>query len=230
MSPLIIALDFPSIEQVWPLVDQLEAKQCRLKVGKELFTRGGPALVEQLQRRGFEIFLDLKFHDIPHTVAQAVSAAADLGVWMVNIHASGGRRMMEAAVSALAGYQQRPHLIAVTVLTSMEDKDLHEVGITVGSAAQVRLLADLAMSCGIDGVVCSALEVSVLRHVYPSSLLVTPGIRPAGSPMDDQRRTLTPRLARQAGATHLVVGRPVTRAADPAAALSDLLLDLSCSD
>ncbi|NNM52035.1 MAG: orotidine-5'-phosphate decarboxylase [Pseudomonadales bacterium] len=230
MSPLIIALDFARVEQVWSLIDRLDAKQCRLKVGKELFTRGGPVLVEQLQARGFEIFLDLKFHDIPHTVAQAVSAAADLGVWMVNVHASGGRRMMEAAVTALAEYQKRPHLIAVTVLTSMEDADLHEVGMTMDSDAQVRLLADLAMSCGLDGVVCSGHEVSALRHVHPGSLFVTPGIRPAGSSADDQRRTLTPRLAMQAGATHLVVGRPVTRAADPAAALSGLLLDLASSD
>ncbi len=227
MTPLIIALDFAERTSLANLVAALDPRQCRLKVGKEVFTRFGPALVEDLQGRGFEVFLDLKFHDIPQTVAQAVKAAADLGVWMVNVHASGGRRMLEAARDSLQVYQRKPWLIAVTVLTSLEDAELQEVGITRSAAQQVQLLAELSLACGLDGVVCSAREAALLQPLQPSWLRVTPGIRPAHAASDDQRRTMTPRQALDAGATHLVVGRPVTRAADPAQALADLIAEVA---
>ena len=227
MTPLIIALDFAERRALDSLVDALDPRQCRLKVGKEVFTRFGPAIVEDLQRRGFEIFLDLKFHDIPQTVAQAVRVAADLGVWIVNVHASGGRRMLEAARASLQTYQHKPWLIAVTVLTSLEDDDLREVGIARSAAQQVQLLAELSLACGLDGVVCSAREASLLLPLQPAWLRVTPGIRPAQAAADDQRRTMTPSQALSAGATHLVVGRPVTRADDPAQALAHLVADIS---
>lgn len=227
MSPLIIALDVAHRQELERLLAALDPGVCRLKVGKELFTRLGPAVVESMHRRGFEVFLDLKFHDIPQTVAQAVRAAADLGVWMVNVHASGGRRMLEAAQEALVTSAHRPHLIAVTVLTSLEDADLQELGVRNSVQEQVMLLADLSLHCGLDGVVCSAQEATLLAQRHPQSLRVTPGIRPAASTQDDQRRTLTPSQALQAGATHLVIGRPITRATDPAAALAEILAQLA---
>lgn len=219
-SPVIVALDFARAAEALALADRLAPEQCRLKIGKELFTAEGPAIVRAVQQRGFDVFLDLKFHDIPHTVAAAVAAAADLGVWMVNVHASGGRRMMVAARERLreGGYDTR--LIAVTVLTSMERSDLAETGLDVEPLQQVQRLAGLAADCGLDGVVCSAQEAALLRAQRgPDFLLVTPGIRPAGADAGDQRRIMTPPQAQAAGVSCMVIGRPVTQATDPAAAL-----------
>jgi len=219
-TPVIVALDYPSARPALELVEQLRPRLCRLKVGKELFTRSGPTLVEQLQQRGFEVFLDLKYHDIPNTVAAAVRAAAELGVWMVNVHASGGRRMMEAAAEALQGVSRRPLLIGVTVLTSMGDDDLRELGYTQTATERVLSLAALAADSGLDGVVCSAQEAPALREQRGGDFcLVTPGIRLAGDDVGDQRRVLTPAQAVAAGADYLVIGRSITGASDPLAAL-----------
>ena len=198
---------------------RLSPENCRLKVGKELFTRSGPAVIEQLQGLGFDIFLDLKFHDIPNTTAGAVRAAADLGVWMVNVHASGGERMMSAAREALDKVSgHRPLLIGVTVLTSMTDADLRSTGVDRSPMEQVLHLADLSHKSGLEGVVCSAQEARALSERHgPAFCLVTPGIRPSDSAADDQRRTLTPQEAIAAGSHYLVIGRPITLAADPIA-------------
>ncbi len=227
-TPVVVALDYPSAAPALDLAAQLSPELCRLKVGKELFTRCGPGLVETLQNQGYEIFLDLKFHDIPNTVAGAVRAAAELGVWMVNVHASGGRRMMEAAAEVLAGMEQKPLLIGVTVLTSMSDQDLAELGYTESAAQRVLRLAALAADCGLDGVVCSALEAPQLRAARGSDFcLVTPGIRLAGDDAGDQRRVVTPADAIARGADYLVVGRSVTGAAEPLAALQRVHAELS---
>lgn len=224
---IIVALDFADAASALALVDRLDPGLCRLKVGKELFTLAGPDLVRLLVARGFEIFLDLKFHDIPNTVAAACRAAAGLGVWMLNVHAAGGRRMMAAAHEALAGLSQRPYLIAVTVLTSMSAEDLGEVGVADAPADQVRRLARLTQQCKLDGVVCSAQEAAMLRADLGADFrLVTPGIRPAGSEAGDQRRVMTPAEALRAGATDLVIGRPITAAADPLAALRQINFEL----
>ncbi len=222
---LILALDFPSQRQALELVERLSPHQCRLKVGKELFTRCGPALVERLVQQGFEVFLDLKFHDIPNTVAAACAVAADLGVWMVNVHAGGGRRMMEAARERLLQVAEPPLLIAVTVLTSMGLDDLRQVGVDAEPQRQVLRLAALARDAGLDGVVCSPREAAPLRDALGADFkLVTPGVRPAWAAADDQRRVMSPREALAAGAHYLVVGRPITRAEDPRAA-ADRVLD-----
>lgn len=219
-SPVIVALDFTSAGDALAFADRLTPDSCRLKVGKELFTHAGPQLVRDLHGRGFDVFLDLKFHDIPNTVAGAVSAAADLGVWMVNVHASGGRRMMAAAREALERHRQRTLLTAVTVLTSMTSEELAEVGCPDDAPTQVQRLARLASDTGLDGVVCSAQEAVMLREQLPPGFqLVTPGIRPAGSAGDDQRRIMTPQAALAAGVNYLVIGRPITQAADPVQAL-----------
>lgn len=222
--PIFVALDYPNAAAAEALVEQLSPTDTGLKVGKELFTAAGPDFVKGLTKRGFNVFLDLKFHDIPNTVAKAVSAAAELGVGMVNVHASGGRRMMEAARQALSHYgQQAPDLIAVTVLTSMTDDELHEVGVRKPVSEQVSRLAALTADCGLDGVVCSAQEAVMLRqYTHQDFLLVTPGIRPAGADSGDQRRIMTPVDAIQAGVSYLVIGRPITQAADPAAALASI--------
>ncbi|MDI4638937.1 MULTISPECIES: orotidine-5'-phosphate decarboxylase [Halomonadaceae] len=226
-SPLIIALDYPSLDAALCMADQLDPTRCRVKVGKELYTRSGPDVLEALHGRGFEVFLDLKFHDIPNTVAGAVQAAAEQGVWMVNVHASGGRRMMEAARERLDRQALSTQLIAVTVLTSMSAGDLAEVGVTLSPAEQVARLAGLAQQSGMDGVVCSAQEATALRDLCGEDFLkVTPGIRPASAAADDQRRVLTPGAAMAAGSTHLVVGRPVTQAVDPMAALAAIESEL----
>lgn len=221
LSPVIIALDFARRAELDTLVDQLDPSQCRLKVGKELFTLFGPEVVRSLQQRGFDVFLDLKFHDIPNTTAAAVAAAAELGVWMVNVHASGGAKMMSAAKMALLPYgKDAPLLIAVTVLTSMHSDDLAVVGVAGDAPAQVSRLAALTADCGLDGVVCSAQETPILRAQSSDQfLLVTPGIRPAGSELGDQTRVATPAAAMAMGSSYLVVGRPVTRSANPLAAL-----------
>ncbi|MDZ7595283.1 MAG: orotidine-5'-phosphate decarboxylase [Thiobacillus sp.] len=224
---IIVALDFADALPALALVARLDPALCRLKVGKELFTVAGPELVRVLVARGFEVFLDLKFHDIPNTVAAACRAAAGLGVWMLNVHASGGRRMMTAAQQALADMPQRPRLIAVTVLTSMSAEDLIEVGVSDAPADQVLRLARLSQACKLDGVVCSAQEAAMLRADLGADFrLVTPGIRPAGAEMGDQRRVMTPAEALRAGATDLVIGRPITAAADPLAALKQIQSDI----
>ncbi len=221
MSRIIVALDYEDRLPALELVDQLDPQRCRLKVGKEMFTRFGPGFVQVLQTRGFEVFLDLKFHDIPNTVANAVAAAADLGVWMVNVHASGGRRMMEAAAERLHLFgDDRPWLIGVTVLTSLTDPELAEIGWQSGSDEAVGRLSTLARESGLDGVVCSAQEASGIRAQAGSGFrLVTPGIRPAFAAQGDQQRIMTPSEALAAGSDYLVIGRPITAAEDPMAAL-----------
>lgn len=226
-TPIIVALDYPEAAPALAMARTLSPSLCRLKVGKELFTAAGPSLVEQLVAMGYQVFLDLKFHDIPNTVAGAVQAAAQLGVWMVNVHASGGTRMMEAAVQALAGLQDRPLLIGVTVLTSMGEEDLAPLGIAGTPQQQVLRLAQLSQASGLDGVVCSARESAQLRQALGGDfLLVTPGIRPASAASDDQRRIQTPAQALADGSNYLVIGRPVTQAADPAAALGEILTEI----
>jgi orotidine-5'-phosphate decarboxylase len=218
---IIVALDFSSAGQALNLARQLDPVYCRVKVGKELFTRAGPALVEQLQQYGFDVFLDLKYHDIPNTTAQACRAAAELGVWMVNVHALGGRRMMEAAREAIDKTTHRPLLIAVTILTSLDADELHEVGLAGSPADNVLRLARLAESSGLDGVVCSPKEVSALREVVAENFqLVTPGVRPVGTAVGDQKRVTTPEDAMRLGSSYLVVGRPITQAENPLAALT----------
>ncbi|MFA6121186.1 MAG: orotidine-5'-phosphate decarboxylase [Sideroxydans sp.] len=226
-AKIIVALDYPQAAPALELVQRLEPSLCRLKVGKELFTVAGPQFVEQLQKRGFDVFLDLKFHDIPNTTAQAVKAAASLGVWMVNVHALGGRRMMETAREALANVSNRPRLIAVTVLTSMAQEDLLGIGITASPAEMVLRLAGLAKDSGLDGVVCSAQEATALRQQCGKDFcLVTPGIRPANAAANDQSRIMTPRAALEVGSSYLVIGRPITQAVDPLAALKEISQDI----
>ncbi|KIL05179.1 orotidine 5'-phosphate decarboxylase [Stutzerimonas stutzeri] len=227
-TPIIVALDFPSRETALALADRLDPALCRVKVGKELFTRCGPAIVEALRHKGFEVFLDLKFHDIPNTTALAVKAAAELGVWMVNVHCSGGLRMMAACRETLAGVSgPAPLLIGVTVLTSMEQADLADIGLDVEPQQQVLRLAGLAARAGLDGLVCSAQEAPALKQQFAQLKLVTPGIRPAGSAQDDQRRILTPAQAMAAGSDYLVIGRPISQAADPAGALAAVAAELA---
>lgn len=217
---IIVALDFDQPEAALALAGMLPPGSCRVKVGKELFGRAGPELVRRMIDMGHDVFLDLKFHDIPNTVAGACRAAADLGVWMLNVHALGGREMMERARKAISGNAHRPLLIAVTVLTSQNAHTLREVGCESDVEQQVLRLAHLAREAGLDGVVCSAREALVLREALgTAAVLVTPGIRPAGSSTDDQRRILTPVEALRAGSDYLVIGRPITRASDPVAAL-----------
>jgi len=218
---IIIALDHSDARDALDFAGRVDATRCRLKVGKELFTRAGPAVVEQLVSRGFQVFLDLKYHDIPNTVAGACSAAADLGVWMVNVHAQGGRRMMEAARDAVARASGPPLLVAVTILTSLGQDDLFEVGLLGPPLDNVLRLAKLACDAGMDGVVCSPQEIKALRKTLGGTFrLVTPGIRPAGADSQDQRRVMTPAEAVQRGASYLVIGRPITQAPDPMAALA----------
>lgn len=228
-SPIVVALDFEQKTAALELVSRLDPSLCRLKVGKEMFTHFGPDFVKELQQRHFEVFLDLKFHDIPTTVAKAVQAAADLGVWMVNVHASGGSRMMSAARQALDSYgTKRPLLIAVTVLTSMEQSDLTELGINRTPAEQVQHLAALTQQSGLDGVVCSAHEAQMLKQQFGQQFcLVTPGIRPSFATADDQKRVMTPSQALAAGVDYMVIGRPVTKAEDPLAALQAIYQELN---
>ncbi|MFP9131400.1 orotidine-5'-phosphate decarboxylase [Shewanella algae] len=220
-TPIVVALDFDNKFKALQLVDKLDPSMCRLKVGKEMFTLFGPQLVKEIHDRGFDLFLDLKFHDIPNTVAKAVTAAAEMGVWMVNVHASGGLAMMEAARRALLPYgDNAPLLIAVTVLTSMSDDELKLIGVEGSAEDQVRRLARLTQKAGLDGVVCSARESSMLKAELGADFkLVTPGIRPAGSDAGDQKRIMTPVEAMAAGSDYLVIGRPITQAADPLATL-----------
>ncbi|MEL4483767.1 orotidine-5'-phosphate decarboxylase [Shewanella algae] len=220
-TPIVVALDFDNKFKALQLVDKLDPSMCRLKVGKEMFTLFGPQLVKEIHDRGFDLFLDLKFHDIPNTVAKAVTAAAEMGVWMVNVHASGGLAMMEAARRALLPYgDNAPLLIAVTVLTSMSVDELKLIGVEGSAEDQVRRLARLTQKAGLDGVVCSARESSMLKAELGTDFkLVTPGIRPAGSDAGDQKRIMTPAEAMAAGSDYLVIGRPITQAVDPLATL-----------
>lgn len=228
---IIIALDFPEPTRALQFVETLDPQRCMLKVGKELFTSSGASFVEKLINKGFAIFLDLKFHDIPHQVGNACRAAAELGVRMVDVHALGGRKMMEAAVNALSSYAQRPLLIGVTILTSMQDADLVEIGIHMSAKDMVQRLALLALQSGLDGVVCSAQEATMIKSVCGKEFItVTPGIRLAGEltgATDDQKRIMTPGMAIQAGADFLVVGRPVTGAQDPGQIIAQIEREMS---
>jgi orotidine-5'-phosphate decarboxylase len=227
-AKIIVALDFPDVQTALKLVEQLQPSMCKLKVGKELFTRAGPALVEKLSSKGFDVFLDLKFHDIPNTVASACKAAAELGVWMVNVHTLGGHSMMQAAREAIDEFDHKPLLIGVTVLTSMDDAALREVGIEQSAQAQVIRLARLAQTSGLDGVVCSAQEAQSLRQLLGERFtLVTPGIRPAGADKGDQKRVMTPKMAIDSGASYLVIGRPITQAQDPLDVIRQITEEIS---
>ena len=228
-SKVIVALDYNQESDALKFVDSVDPSLCRLKVGKEMFTYFGPAFVKKLIERRFEVFLDLKFHDIPNTVASAVRAAAELGVWMVNVHASGGAKMMTAAREILEPYgSDAPLLTAVTVLTSMDQEQLAAVGIERQVREQVCLLAQLAGKCGLDGVVCSAQEAPMLRQIMGKNfLLVTPGIRPLNAAVGDQSRVVTPKQAVLNGSSYLVIGRPITRAEDPNEVLRQILAETS---
>jgi len=226
-SPVIVALDYPHAENALELVDRLDPTRCRVKVGKELFTREGPAIVDALHQRKFDVFLDLKYHDIPNTVAKACRAAADMGVWMMNVHASGGARMMDAARETIEQSGAGSLLIAVTVLTSMDADDLKGIGITIDPEEQVLRLAQLAKKSGLHGVVCSAREAEMLKaNLGEDFKLVTPGIRLADSEADDQRRVVTPQAALASGVDYMVIGRPITQAADPQQTLDSILAGL----
>lgn len=227
-SKIIVALDYADATSALNLVNQLDPTLCKLKVGKELFTAAGPQLVEQLVAKNFQVFLDLKFHDIPTTVKKACQAASNLGVWMLNVHASGGSAMMQAALEGVQQTTHQPYLIAVTVLTSMNQASLNEVGITLTLENQVLALAKLTQHAGLHGVVCSALEAQLLKQHLPNDfLLVTPGIRPATASLDDQSRVLTPAQALSIGASYLVIGRPITQAAQPLLALTQIHKDIA---
>ncbi|WP_421134582.1 orotidine-5'-phosphate decarboxylase [Alteromonas sp. A079] len=223
-SQVIVALDYDNKENALAFVEQLSPSLCKLKVGKEMFTLFGPEFVKALVAKGFDVFLDLKFHDIPNTVAKACKAAAELGVWMVNVHASGGVPMMKAAKEAIASSAHpETKLIAVTVLTSMDEAQLRDVIDGVTPEQQVLRLAELTKKAGLDGIVCSAQEAEVLRSSFSSEfLLVTPGIRPVGSDAGDQKRVMTPTQAIDSGVSYLVMGRPITQADDPVAVLNSV--------
>lgn len=226
---VIVALDYPGFEPALEMAKKLDPSKCRVKVGKELFTRCGPPVVEALHALGFDVFLDLKFHDIPNTTAKAVRAAAEMGVWMVNVHASGGQRMMEAARNELAMvHGANTLLIAVTVLTSMEQSDLQGIGLDIEPLEQVKRLALLTEKSGLDGIVCSAQEVQPLREIIGNDFkLITPGIRPADAERGDQKRIMTPSEALKAGSDYLVIGRPITKAESPVEALYNIDAELS---
>lgn len=225
---VIVALDYADAMRAREFVSRVTPQQCRLKVGKELFTSAGPDFVRFLVDHDFDVFLDLKYHDIPNTVAAACRAAAGLGVWMLNVHALGGRRMLEAAREALSATARPPLLVAVTILTSLDASDLEMIGLDGTTEEHVLRLARLARQCGLDGVVCSSRETLLLREQFGGDFqLVTPGIRPAGSRLDDQRRVMTPVEAINSGSTYLVIGRPVTRADDPAGVLLTINSELA---
>jgi len=229
-SRVIVALDVPTPEQAWSIACKLAPKACRVKIGKEMFVTAGPGLVERLTAAGFEVFLDLKFHDIPNTVASACRAAARLGVWMLDVHAFGGLEMMQAAREGIEGSSHKPLLVGVTVLTSMSESQLREIGVASAPMDTVARLSALAMQSGLDGVVCSAQEAAMLRARFGASFkLVTPGIRPIGVSTDDQHRITTPAQAIRAGVDYLVIGRPITRAADPQAALEAINAEIDAA-
>lgn len=222
-SKVIVALDYNDERKALEFVDKVSGDLCKLKVGNELFTTAGPRFVEKLVNKGFKVFLDLKYHDIPNTVSRACEAAADLGVWLVDVHTSGGPVMMSAAAEALSKYRERPYLIGVTVLTSMDSSQLNSIGISSEPKEQVIKLARLAKESGLDGVVSSAQEVALIKaNVDAPFICVTPGIRPAGSAVGDQKRIMTPPEAIASGSDYLVIGRPITQADDPVKALADI--------
>ena len=226
---IVVALDFDTKDEALALIDRLDPELCRLKIGKEMFTHFGPEFVKEVHAKGFDVFLDLKFHDIPNTVAKAVKAAADLGVWMVNIHASGGSKMMRAAREILEPYGDKaPLLIAVTVLTSMSEEDLADLGIEKSPQEQVKFLAGLADKAGMDGVVCSAQEATMLIQAYGENFkLVTPGIRTADASADDQKRIMTPERAVEAGSDYLVIGRAITKSDNPIQTMKGIYASLN---
>ena len=227
-SKIIVALDYADSASAIHLVNQLDPSLCKLKVGKELFTAAGPQFVEKLVNQNFDVFLDLKFHDIPNTVAKACESASNLGVWMLNVHASGGSAMMQAALEGVSKSKHTPYLIAVTVLTSMNQASLNEIGIENTIENQVLKLAKLTQQAGLHGVVCSALEAKILRQQLGNDFcLVTPGIRPANVNQDDQSRVVTPQDALNSGASYLVIGRPITQAPNPLKALEQILLEMT---
>lgn len=227
-SNIIVALDYPSADAALAMADKLDPARCRLKIGKELFTRSGPDIVRSLQQKGFDIFLDLKYHDIPNTVANACAAAADLGVWMVNVHTLGGPAMLSAARQAIGSHHDAPLLIGVTLLTSMDQQTFDAIGLQDTITDTVLRLAVLAADNGLDGVVCSAQETAMLKAELGSQFqLVTPGIRPAGSAKGDQHRIMTPSQAVQAGSHYLVIGRPITAASDPLQKLIEIETELN---
>ena len=224
---IIIALDYSDEKSAIAMVNQLSPELCRIKIGKELFVSCGPQLVEKISKMGFEIFLDLKFHDIPNTVAGACNAAANLGVWMVNVHASGGLKMMQAAREAIEGNSHKPLLIAVTILTSLDNQALSEIGYKNNTQQQVLQLAKLTRHAGLDGVVCSPLEAQQIKsQTNKDFILVTPGVRPKGSDVNDQSRIMTPKQALEAGSNYLVIGRPITASKNPLKALEDISLEI----
>jgi orotidine-5'-phosphate decarboxylase len=226
-SSIILALDYPDTVSALKLVNQLSPQDCRLKIGKEMFAHAGPSLVGKLVDKGFDVFLDLKYHDIPNTVKKACQSAAELGVWMLNVHCLGGSKMMMAAKDGVLAASHQPLLIGVTILTSMSAEDLAEIGIRQTPAQMVERLAKLAQHSGLDGVVCSAQEAPLLREQLGEDFaLVTPGIRPAGSETSDQQRIMTPKEAMLAGSSYLVIGRPITQAANPRATLQAINLSL----
>ncbi len=225
---VIVALDFADVTEALAFVAKVRPSECRLKIGLELFTHAGPSLATELVQRGFDVFLDLKYHDIPNTVAGACAAAARLGVWMINVHALGGTRMLLAAREAIEGAPRRPLLIGVTVLTSHAAEELTQVGVAADIESQVERLAGVVQQAGLDGVVCAATEATPLRRKFGADFkLVTPGVRPLGSAADDQRRSMTPLEAVKAGSDYLVIGRPITRAGDPKAVLNAIQQELS---
>jgi orotidine-5'-phosphate decarboxylase len=220
-SKIIVALDYADAASALQFIDQISPSLCRVKIGKELFTAAGPELVKAIVAKGYDVFLDLKFHDIPNTVNKAISAAARLGVWMVNVHALGGGEMMKAAKQAVNDFDgEAPHLIAVSILTSTDQQGLNQIGIQKTLAQAVMDLTALSLECGLDGMVCSAQEAEAIRKQFgPKPLLVTPGIRPEGSDSNDQQRIMTPQKAMAAGSSYLVIGRPITANANPVAQL-----------
>lgn len=225
---VIVALDYDNAKDALNMAEMLAPELCRLKVGKELFTSTGPQLIEQLHSKNYEVFLDLKFHDIPNTVAKAVTAAAQLGVWMVNVHAVGGEKMLAAAANALQTFSNKPLLTAVTILTSMSETELQQTGVTRTLNEQVLHLAQMSKAQGLDGVVCSAQETAMLKEKLGEDFcLVTPGIRPAGTASDDQTRIVTPKQAIDSGSHYLVMGRPIRNHADPVAMLESIAKELS---
>ncbi|MEJ2362348.1 MAG: orotidine-5'-phosphate decarboxylase [Gammaproteobacteria bacterium] len=227
---VIVALDFPAEDAANAFVSRVSPELCKLKVGKELFTRAGPQYVAKLVEQGFDVFLDLKYHDIPNTVAAATRAACELGIWMLNVHALGGREMLVAAREAVETSSHKPLLIAVTILTSMNETALREVGLMKSPAEHVVELARLSRASGLDGVVCSAQEARSLRdEIGPDFQLVTPGIRPADSDTGDQKRVTTPAQAIINGASYLVIGRPITQASDPMAVLRQINQEISAT-
>ena len=225
---LIVALDYARATDALKMAAKLDPDFCRVKVGKELFTRSGPGVVRKLTSMGFDVFLDLKFHDIPNTVARAVLAAAETGAWMVNVHASGGGQMMEAARQALDTLDNRPLLVAITVLTSMDEAELRSTGVPGSLDEQVLHLASMASLSGLDGVVCSAREAQAIKARCGASFVtVTPGIRPSGASVGDQKRVVTPGEAIAGGSDYLVVGRPITQAQDPMQVVEAVQLEMS---